>query len=181
MATMLQNTVWNIIHIKDIGILFRQSIVPLHARPLMIRGLWRGLSRQANSNFTDVYSSSGLIDEYLDLIHLTIWWRHQIETFSASLTICAGKWPVLSRKQLNWFLICFLTKGIFGLKSVKYLVRIACHSVACLNLTHWGRVTHICVSKLTIIVSDNGLSPGRHQAWTKAGILLIGPLGTVKY
>ena len=30
-------------------------------------------------------------------------------------------------------------------------------------LTHWGRVTHICVSKLTIIGSDNGLSPGRHH------------------
>ena len=49
-----------------------------------------------------------------------------------------------------------------------------------LALTHWGRVTHICVSKLTIIGLDNGLSPGRRQAiiWTNAGILLIGPLGT---
>ena len=28
------------------------------------------------------------------------------------------------------------------------------------TLTHWGRVTHICVGKLTIIGSDNGLSPG---------------------
>ena len=47
-------------------------------------------------------------------------------------------------------------------------------------LTHWGRVTHICVGKLTIIGSDNGLSPGRRQAiiWTNAGILLIGTLGT---
>ena len=47
-------------------------------------------------------------------------------------------------------------------------------------LTHWGRATHICVGKLTIIGSDNGLSPGRRQAiiWTSAGILLIGPLGT---
>ena len=47
-------------------------------------------------------------------------------------------------------------------------------------LTHWGRVTHICVNKPTIIASDNGLSPGRRQAiiWTSAGILLIGPLGT---
>ena len=46
--------------------------------------------------------------------------------------------------------------------------------------THCGRVTHICVVKLTIIGSDNGLSPGRRQAiiWTNAGILLIGPLGT---
>ena len=31
-------------------------------------------------------------------------------------------------------------------------------------LTHWGRVTHICVSKLTTIGSDNGLSPGWSQA-----------------
>ena len=37
-------------------------------------------------------------------------------------------------------------------------------------LTHWGWVTHICISKLTIIGSDNG--------WTNAGILLIGPFGT---
>ena len=41
-----------------------------------------------------------------------------------------------------------------------------------LCLTHWGRVTHICVSKLTIIGSDNSLSLGRRQAiiWTSAGI-----------
>ena len=39
---------------------------------------------------------------------------------------------------------------------------------------------HACVSKLTIIGSDNGLSPDRRQAiiWTNAGLLLIGPLGT---
>ena len=48
------------------------------------------------------------------------------------------------------------------------------------TLTHWGRVAHMCVSKRTIIGSDNGLSPGRHQAiiWTNAGILLIRMLGT---
>ena len=65
------------------------------------------------------------------------------------------------------------------------------------SLTHWGRVTHICVSDLTSIGSDNGLSSGRRQAiirnnadnglartrrqaiiWTNAGILLIRPLGT---
>ena len=41
-------------------------------------------------------------------------------------------------------------------------------------------MTHICVGNLTIIGSDNGLSPGRHQAiiWTNAEMLLIGPLGT---
>ena len=39
---------------------------------------------------------------------------------------------------------------------------------------------HIYVSNLTIIGSDNGLSPARRQAiiWTNAGILFIGPLGT---
>ena len=61
-------------------------------------------------------------------------------------------------------------------------------------LVYWGedkktsklRVTGLCVGnspvigELTIIGSDNGLSPGRRQAiiWTNAGILLIGPLGT---
>ena len=47
-------------------------------------------------------------------------------------------------------------------------------------LTHWGRVTHICVSKLATIGSDNGLSPGRRQAiiWINDGKLVIGPLGT---
>ena len=47
-------------------------------------------------------------------------------------------------------------------------------------LTHWGRATHICVSKLANISSDNGLSPGRCQAiiWTNVGILSFEPLGT---
>ena len=54
------------------------------------------------------------------------------------------------------------------------------HSPYLYFLTHWGRVMHICVSKITIIGSDNDFSPGRHQAiiWTNAGILLIRPLGT---
>ena len=41
-------------------------------------------------------------------------------------------------------------------KSVKYKLIVA--------LTYWGRVTHICISKLSILGSDNGLSPGRRQA-----------------
>ena len=47
-------------------------------------------------------------------------------------------------------------------------------------LTHWGRLTHIYVGNLTIICSDNGLSPGRCQAiiWIAAGLLSIGPLRT---
>ena len=36
--------------------------------------------------------------------------------------------------------------------------------------THFGRVTHIFVSDLSIIGSNNGLSPDRHQGiiWTNA-------------
>ena len=49
------------------------------------------------------------------------------------------------------------------------------------HLIHWGQVTYICLGKLPIIGSDNGLSPGwQHYAfiWTNAGIFLIGPLRT---
>ena len=47
-------------------------------------------------------------------------------------------------------------------------------------LAHWGQVTHICVGNLTIIMSDNGLSPGRCQAIirTNAGMLFFKSLGT---
>ena len=53
-------------------------------------------------------------------------------------------------------------------------------NLASKKLTHWGRVTHICVGNLTIIGSVNGLSPGRRQAiiWSNAGILIIGPIAT---
>ena len=65
---------------------------------------------------------------------------------------------------------CFYTEHVF------YAAR---HDPV-VPLTHWGWVTHICVSKLTIIGSDNGLALSRWQAiiWTNAGILLIGPLWT---
>ena len=48
------------------------------------------------------------------------------------------------------------------------------------NWFNWGWVIHIRVSKLTIIGSDNGLSPSWRQAiiWTNAVIFLIWPLGT---
>ena len=48
------------------------------------------------------------------------------------------------------------------------------------SLTHWGWVMHICISKPTIIGSDNGLSPFRCQAitWTNDDLLSIGLWGT---
>ena len=63
-------------------------------------------------------------------------------------------------------------KMVFTLKHSPCLLQVL--------LTHWGRVTHICVGKVTIIGSDNGLSPDWRQAiiWTNAGLLSIEPLRT---
>ena len=69
-----------------------------------------------------------------------------------------------------------------GYLNFSQIKSICCTCALCsvLLLTHWGRVTHICISKLTIIGSDNGLSPSRRQTiiWTKAGILLIRTFAT---
>ena len=64
--------------------------------------------------------------------------------------------------------------------SMNFAIWVLAGSIPWTDKTHWGRVTLICVHKLTIILSDNGLSPSWCQAaiWNIAGILLIGPLGT---
>ena len=67
------------------------------------------------------------------------------------------------------------SSGSFDMLSIHYNFMEATR-----RITHWGRVTHICVNKLTSIGSDNGLSPDRRQTiiWTNAGIVLIGSLRT---
>ena len=69
---------------------------------------------------------------------------------------------------------------VYHTRIVKEISRAHKFEIPLLNKMVRGRVTHICVSKLTICGSDNGLSPGRRQAiiWTNAGTLWIGPLGT---
>ena len=85
------------------------------------------------------------------------------------IKICSRQW------QWQWQWKSYIAKVVQGEKCDQYNTY---DIIVC--LTHWGRVTHICVSKLAIIGSDNGLSPGGRQAtiWTNARILLIGPLGT---
>ena len=96
------------------------------------------------------------------------------ETWFIQLPYYMGLWT-LSTTWLKpwWSMVINLHSYWFRLLSVTMIPHL-------FSLTHWGRVTHICVSKPTIIGSDNGLSPGRRQSiiWTNAGILLIGPLGT---
>ena len=64
--------------------------------------------------------------------------------------------------KLNHSLTCMIYNGVNGINSLR------------------PSDAYICVSELTIIGSDNGLSPGRRQAiiWNNAGLLLIEPLGT---
>ena len=81
---------------------------------------------------------------------------------------------------LCYVINCNLQKKYIDITRVLKKHLAAWFSKATGALTHWGRVTHICVGTNTNIGSDNGLSPGRRQSiiWTNDGILLIGPLGT---
>ena len=94
------------------------------------------------------------------------------------LSMAWETWSHVSRKSV----MCCYNSVNFIQKYFQWTPRSSSvkYGVYFVHLTHWGQVTHICVNKLTIIGSDNGLLPGRCQAiiWTNAGILLIGPLGT---
>ena len=80
------------------------------------------------------------------------------------------------KRRLSWYGMCEMwPRSVWwGLHTTSRRILNAVNY----RLSHWGRVTHICFGNLTIIGSDNGLSPGRRQAinWTNVGILLIGPL-----
>ena len=96
---------------------------------------------------------------------------HEISIFIICLKMAHMK--ILLHRQ--WAKQCLI---LWGIAKLNWQIKHRYNGNNTLN--HWGRVTHICVGKLTITGSDNGLSPGRRQAiiWTNAGILLIGPLGT---
>ena len=123
------------------------------------------------------------------------WWRHQMETFSALLTICAGNSPVTgefpAQRPVTQSLDVFydlrmnkrLSKQSWGwwFETPSDLLWRHCNDFHNFStLTHWGRVKHICDSKLTVIGSDIGLLPGRWQSiiWANAEILIIRNVGT---
>ena len=92
---------------------------------------------------------------------------------SASLALCVGNSPGPVNSPLKGPVM----RKMFPFDDVIMQQPWLCYGNP---LTHWGRVTHICVGKLTITGSDSDLSPGRRQViiWTGAGILFIWPLGT---
>ena len=94
----------------------------------------------------------------------------QLNTNLALLRVFETHWELFLPVHIFWLSGC--TK-LFDLV-VHMILRHMAINVGLPNLvlTHWSRAMHICVSKLTIIGSDNHLSPGRRQAiiWTIAGI-----------
>ena len=82
---------------------------------------------------------------------------HSVSLFGSSNGLVLNKWQPITRKWNNF------DQDLYH------------HTVSAKSptklLTHQGWVTHICVGKLTIIGSDNGLVP------TNAGMLLIWLLG----
>ena len=88
-------------------------------------------------------------------------------------TTFSNRFFLIKTMYFDWNFIV----GPFGLfnQSIKNYVLVGAPATPW--LTHWGRVAHKCVSKVTIIVWDNGLSPGRRQAiiWTNAGYCQLDP------
>ena len=124
---------------------------------------------------------------------------YKIDIWSISLTFNTlkprQKWATFRRRHFQMFLLewRYMSFGWYSteicswgqINNISTMVQIMawCRPTTSHNqrqLTHWSRVTHMCASKLTIIIPDNGLAPGRRQTiiWTNAGILLIRNLGT---
>ena len=135
----------------------KSNNTPLHWRHMTVKTF------QRNNNFT-VYSTPCSSQQQqkhqsyallpFEGIHRSAWFHSwcNAESVSTSYALSTG-WVLF---EASWF----------SSRKEWWLV-----------LTHWGRVTHIYVSKLTIIDSDNGLSPGRRQAiiWTNADSSSISP------
>ena len=124
------------------------------------------------SNFTEISTTNAIhheINETINREALHIMYKQFRRTHTSINTVLVstiGKYIFFTSKSSGMIIILMAKRCDLA---SSFLV-----------LTHWGQVTHICVDNLTIIGSDNGLSPGRRQAiiCTNAGILLIGPLGT---
>ena len=90
-------------------------------------------------------------------------------------------WPLLCQflSEKAWYQI-YIVLQVFKIEMVQVVEIFLTGDKDPALLTHWGWVMGICISKLSIIGSDNGLSPDRHQAIIRinAGILLIQTLGT---
>ena len=97
-----------------------------------------------------LYIPETLIFQDVTSVHIEIWNRSRLRIGYIKKKICL-------RKD-EWTRITCILPNIVVL-SCKLLCDISRSS-----LTHWGWLMHICINKLTIIGSDNGLLPGWHLA-----------------
>ena len=84
---------------------------------------------------------------------------------------------LFSQWEASWLKHVFISKQVWALSIDELTVEDNWQDEPLDYSTNWGRVSYVCVGKLIIIGSDNGLSPGRRQAifWTYARTLLIRP------
>ena len=132
--------------------------------------------------YTNIWSSPNVVKETRVLYRAHLLWSSPWYVYKIYLTHVYSIENGVIYPSLSLTYTVSIENNIFAHeKDHNLAVHDWLHAIYCNSLlTHWGRVTHICVSKLTIVGSDNGLSPGRRQAiiWTNARILLIGPLET---
>ena len=105
---------------------------------------------------------------------LILRWNHSINLILSHSHVIETNGDIIN------FVCCFKGKHYLLLKENCKCIARHWNSKRIWNLTHWRRMTHLCVSKLNTISSDSGLFPGWRQAiiWTNGGILLISPLRT---
>ena len=138
--------------------------------------LWNMINHFVKTFHNDIFSQNNLENSYL-----THWGRVTHMCIGNLTNIGSDNGLSPRRYQaIIWTIAGILLIGPIELNFNAILIIIRTFSFKKMHLTHWGRVTYICVRKLTIIGSDNGLLPGRRQAiiWNNAGLLLIEPLGT---
>ena len=92
------------------------------------------------------------------------------------MDVSSCPWTSITSGAVNYKRHWSMAKLSCKVYPIIFLCSLCCYGlILCQHLTQWGTVTHTCVSKLCIIASDNGLSPGRRQSiiGINAGILLF--------
>ena len=117
------------------------------------------------------YWTKPFVNVMTNLIHAKKWWfSYYMGTFAHKheygCGMCYQSCKIQNNATTRYLLVSFYVNW-----QVKQWISV--YKMINMELTHWGWVMHICVSKLTIIGTDNGLSPCQRQViiWANAGIL----------
>ena len=115
------------------------------------------------------------------IYHLSWQWI-QIDSYSDLFSNVGRIWtPILiDGYHIHVMAIVRFAPYVYQIAHVHYRNCLMVNFVLQWMWTHWGRVTHICVNKVTIIDSDNDLTPGRRPViiWTNTAMLTLGPQGS---